>query len=1766
MRRGSKQWLAGVLMGLAGLGLLEAPSLRAQGTEVPERGLQATGSYRLGEIETVNTKNGNVLLSVPLASLPPGRGGEPGFALTLNYNSKLWDLYARNEALSELPTNPPPGPGSTGPPPPPRRTQYKIHRELRRNFANPGWHYSYEYLVAVEDRTDYHPALRNTPTTPTPHHEVEDMKSWFIYKVWMVFPDGSARLFRPEGEADLNGCSDGCDDDYFQVHPSGWRLLDYGKGWRRLPGSTVSYYSVDGSYLRLDFEVDPSTVKATDRKDWEDNPWTLYFPDGRRVQGMGASANRLIDRNGNVTTISRIDDYGEAKKPAVVIRDAAGRIISVQTGAGENGETLVRQTGGGDATLTWKIAWSQVKPCRSYYVTPVYPAHLQSQETPGAARTSLSWARMSMVDWIEPPAQLGGSGNHRFTFRYNAEPLAAVCGDSPSGGLGEIASVRTPSGAGASYTYRWDYDPEASEAGNVVTSAEEALKNAITGKELAYSVAEAGRTSTVRERWEYDISPNFSAVVTAPDGGTTRENWDEQTGVLEKVERLEEVGDSLRVQEVTERVWGFNIPAVDPSTSTRTANPYVRTEYRTLATGSGRLSKTAVRTFAHDRNGNLTRADEHDWVDYGRVARRNGKPTGAAAGRLKRRTLHTYYASGVTDAYHRAASPPLLTARASTEIREGAGTRRSRREFRYDNPRTTGNLTRERIWDSGRGAASSPLTSGNSITVTHAYDQYGNRTSTTDGRGSRTVWSYGQVAGSGSDGFYPTAMVEGAGTGLARRMTYGYDFHTGQVTSRTDADNGVTTRTTVDAAGRPILVRGASGKTEESQTQRWYCDRERRMIVRSDLSGRAGSGQLVTVTDYDRLGREQLRRSYEGDAPPLPAGSNRNAHCTAYGSETAGIKVKTHYRYVRTGAAPGYYTWTSNPYRSTGEGTMGWTRTRQDQLGRVAEVGHFGGESRPSPGDAPTVGRTTTAYDAEFTTVTDPDGRKRRSRQDALGRLVRVDEPNGSGNLGSTGSPNQATPYAYDALDNLTLVSQGRQTRIFAYDSLSRLTQATNPESGTNRYRYDANGNLTLKRDARGVETTYGYDALDRLTRRSYSYRGTDPAVSLETTRVDYDYDDCGRYSKGRMCSVTARKGMTEVSRTAYADYDALGRVGESIQTTGGTAYRFSYAYDRAGNMISQTYPSGRVVETLYDGAGRVAGVRQEERPEVYRYYAGGAAGEADPIDYTAHGGIEQLRLGNGLREQRSYNRRLQPTRIELTGTESNNAARLRLDYSYGAVSNNGNVVSQQIRAGALNVTQRYNYDFLNRLKEATEAGSGTGWTQTYQYDRYGNRAVRAGASHGSHQALTPTALTSFSSRYNRLLGGAAYDAGGNLTRDWGGRSFRYDGDNRMVSFTDPGPGGINTSSTYSYDGEGRRVRRATGGVTTTYVYNLLGQLAAEYGGVVDRVPGTRYLTPDHLGSTRLVTDAQGEVLTRHDYLPFGEEIGTGYGNRGSVKGYTATRIDGPTQKFTGQERDGESGLDYFGARYYSGAGGRFTSPDLVNVTWKRLLDPGNTLNKYIYAANNPLLYVDPNGQDVTVFYRASTWWDPRDFGHILLAVTNQETGQVKFFDYYEQEPHETSTVKVNPDAARLADHAALTIRTTPEQSQAMIDAIEFLERNPPPYDAIRGSTCVGNCLDLLRLAGIEVDAILPAHTWTQLYLGYAARGQNRGRPRVRVPRRPGVDYGVPMSSLPEGTPTYYNLRILYSIANHQRRENPKPAKARVCVTVGGEETCWDEN
>jgi hypothetical protein len=88
-------------------------------------------------------------------------------------------------------------------------------------------------------------------------------------------------------------------------------------------------------------------------------------------------------------------------------------------------------------------------------------------------------------------------------------------------------------------------------------------------------------------------------------------------------------------------------------------------------------------------------------------------------------------------------------------------------------------------------------------------------------------------------------------------------------------------------------------------------------------------------------------------------------------------------------------------------------------------------------------------------------------------------------------------------------------------------------------------------------------------------------------------------------------------------------------------------------------------------------------------------------------------------------------------------------------------------------------------------------------------------------------------------------------------------------------------------------------------------------------VSGTRYLTVDHPGSTRVTTDASGAVKMRCDYTPFGEQTAgvVAQGNRNLIAEYACSEA-APTQKFTGKERGdagSENSLDYFGDRYYSG-------------------------------------------------------------------------------------------------------------------------------------------------------------------------------------------------------------------------------------------------------
>jgi RHS repeat-associated protein len=202
------------------------------------------------------------------------------------------------------------------------------------------------------------------------------------------------------------------------------------------------------------------------------------------------------------------------------------------------------------------------------------------------------------------------------------------------------------------------------------------------------------------------------------------------------------------------------------------------------------------------------------------------------------------------------------------------------------------------------------------------------------------------------------------------------------------------------------------------------------------------------------------------------------------------------------------------------------------------------------------------------------------------------------------------------------------------------------------------------------------------------------------------------------------------------------------------------------------------------------------------------------------------------------------------------------------------------------------------------------------------------------------------------------YDAAGNVTNDGNGNQPTYDAENRIA--TDEGV-------TYYYDADGMRMEKSSG---TKYWFGqggaalteaaLAGTINEEYiffNGEriarVDRPSGTvHYYFSDHLGSATVITDVNGNVTGKDYYFPYGGTVYT-YGS------------DPNHYKFTGKERDSESNLDNFGARYYTSNIGRFMSPDWAarptSVPYANFGDP-QSLNLYGYVRNDPVSRADADG------------------------------------------------------------------------------------------------------------------------------------------------------------------------------------------------------------
>lgn len=240
--------------------------------------------------------------------------------------------------------------------------------------------------------------------------------------------------------------------------------------------------------------------------------------------------------------------------------------------------------------------------------------------------------------------------------------------------------------------------------------------------------------------------------------------------------------------------------------------------------------------------------------------------------------------------------------------------------------------------------------------------------------------------------------------------------------------------------------------------------------------------------------------------------------------------------------------------------------------------------------------------------------------------------------------------------------------------------------------------------------------------------------------------------------------------------------------------------------------------------------------------------------------------------------------------------------------------------------------------------------------------------------------------------------------------------ENYQESRPDPISASQQTIGTYYFDGDGKRVKKVvpSTGEVTVFVYDASAKLIAEYSTIVQPVNEAKvqYLTDDYLGSPRINTDANGTVTSRTDYMPYGQEI-VGLGGRSSDDKYTA---DDVRPGFTGYERDTETELDFAQARFFNSGAGRFSSPDPVAG---ECLTP-QSLNKYAYAWNNPLVITDPTG--LTVSWEDSKKKKKKDEEKARTNAQREYENHIqKMVDSKDKKTHEKG-LKLQAEYQRLKD------------------------------------------------------------------------------------------------------------------------------------------------
>ena len=581
------------------------------------------------------------------------------------------------------------------------------------------------------------------------------------------------------------------------------------------------------------------------------------------------------------------------------------------------------------------------------------------------------------------------------------------------------------------------------------------------------------------------------------------------------------------------------------------------------------------------------------------------------------------------------------------------------------------------------------------------------------------------------------------------------------------------------------------------------------------------------------------------------------------------------------------------------------------------------------------------------------------------------------------GSPENYTQYYYDSVGNKLRMYTGLSTPLtingldivtpssdtvysvtkYEYSRFNNLVKLTDPLNKEEIYNYDLNGNMNSKVDRNGSVISMTYDGLNRLLTNivtntsmpeynssiSYSYTLTGNRLNVSGgSNSSYIYDNLGRLitetegqitkeytydaANNRKTLIIKQSGQAKVN-TSYT-YDNLNRLYQVYENGQLTA---TYAYDSNGNRQNLTYSNGDSTDYTYNLANKLKMLSNKKGTTVLSSYT---------YEYSLDGNQVKKTDNTGKITNYSY---------DGLGRLSNEAAsgENAVTYTY---DDSNNRKTMTVAGGAVTT---YNYDKNNRLNTESKVTGTITEITTYKYDDNGNQIYRG------LEIIKPIAAAEGEEISAFVLGESTDDAGVTISG--------YDGFNRLVKVATG-----NTTSTYTYNGDGLRVSKTVNGTTTRHVWDG-DQIALELDGtgvvtnkyirginliVAENGTGTHtyYLYNGH-GDVVKLTNSTGDVVKSYDYDAFGNEK-------------NIDNNDTNVFRYAGEYFDREIGTIYLRARYYDPTIGRFITEDSY---WGKDTDP-LSLNLYTYAHNNPIMYVDPTGNIIET---------PWDIANVALDVAD---------------------------------------------------------------------------------------------------------------------------------------------------------------------------------